>query len=306
MSPASSSKRIAVAGVGALGLPVVLALLQAGHPVTILTRSASTKKEGIPAGADVKYAEVDYNSVESLKKSLEGHYGVVSTLTTTSVGSQAPLIEASVEAGVSRFIPSEFGSDSTNPKSKALPVYGDKIATQAKLAEVAAKNPSWSYTTLMNGPFFDWCLMVGFFGVDLKRHSATLYNGGDCKFSTTTLAGVGKAVAGIFAHPEETKNRTIRVHETIITQKKIIDIAKRLDPAEWTYEAVDTEEVKNQAFEVLSSGKVEGIHAAMLNFLLSAIFGEGYGGEFVSTENEILGVPLLDEAGVEKVVAQYI
>ncbi|KAJ9624615.1 hypothetical protein H2204_010797 [Knufia peltigerae] len=306
MSSASSSKRIAVAGVGSLGLPIVLALLQAGYSVTILTRSANTKKEGIPAGANVEYAMVDYTSVSSMKRALEGHYGVVSTLTTTSVGAQTPLIEASVQAGVSRFIPSEFGSDTTNPKSKTLPVYGDKVATQAKLAEVAAKNPSWSYTTLMNGPFFDWCLMVGFFGIDLKKHTATLYNGGDRRFSTTTLAGVGKAVVGIFAHPEETKNRTIRVHETVITQKKVIDIAQRLDPAEWTYQAADTEELKSQAFEVLSSGKSEQIMGAMLNFILSAVLGEGYGGEFVSTENETLGVPLLDEAGVEKVVAQFI
>ncbi|KIW12908.1 hypothetical protein PV08_08095 [Exophiala spinifera] len=306
MSSTSSSKRIAVAGVGSLGLPVVLALLEAGHAVTILTRSASTKKEGIPAGANVEYAAVDYTSVESLKKALEGHYGVVSTLTTTSVGAQAPLIEASVQAGVSRFIPSEFGSDTTNPKAKALPVYGAKIATQEKIEEVAAKNPGWSYTAVINGAFFDWGVKFGFLGVDLKKHTATLYNGGDRRFSTTTLAGVAKAVVGIFSHPEETKNREIRVHETVITQKKIIDIAKRLDPAEWTYKAADTEELKNQSFEVLKSGKVEEIPGAMINFLASAIWGEGYGSEFVETENDLLGVPLLDEAEVEKVIAQYI
>ncbi len=75
---------------------------------------------------------------------------------------QLLLIDAAVEAGVRRFIPSEFGSDSTNPKAAALPVFRSKIAAQKALAERAAASTSgFTYTLVITGPLLGWGLTQG-------------------------------------------------------------------------------------------------------------------------------------------------
>ncbi len=39
------------------------------------------------------------------------------------MAAQINVINAAIAAGIKRFIPSDFGSDTTNPKACALPVY---------------------------------------------------------------------------------------------------------------------------------------------------------------------------------------
>ncbi|KIW99483.1 uncharacterized protein Z518_11222 [Rhinocladiella mackenziei CBS 650.93] len=226
---ANTKPRIAVAGAGSLGLPVILALLDAGYPVTILSRSSSPRKEGIPADRNVAYATVDYTSVESLKQALRGHV--------------------------------------------ALPVFGYKVATQTKLEEVAAKNPGFSYSVVINGPFLDWGLATGFL-LDPKAHSATIFDGGDRKFSTTTLAGVAKAVVGIFSHLEQTKNRFVFVHEAVVTQNQLIELAKRRDPTGWKIQRASTEETKANCLATISKGNQNEIMGAMIGLIHAAVFGK--------------------------------
>jgi len=48
---------------------------------------------------------------------------------------------------------------------------------------------------------------VGFFGLDLKNRTATIWDDGTATFSATTLRTIGLAVARILANPEATANR---------------------------------------------------------------------------------------------------
>ena len=59
---------------------------------------------------------------------------------------QTRIIDAAIAAGVKRFIPSEFGSDSKNEKSKVLPIFGPKVAVRKYLDEKIAANPDFTYT----------------------------------------------------------------------------------------------------------------------------------------------------------------
>jgi hypothetical protein len=52
-----------------------------------------------------------------------------------TVSIQPRLIDAAIEAGVKRFIPSEFGADTLNEKSRLLPVYPGKVTTFDHLIE---------------------------------------------------------------------------------------------------------------------------------------------------------------------------
>lgn len=148
------STRVAVAGAtGDMGLPVVEALLAAGFHVTGLTRQSSRNASKLPTHPRLVVAEVDYNSISSLKAALEDHRSVVSTLASTYVGEQNPLIDAAVAAGVKRFMPSEFGSNVLNPKRNKLPVFEGKVKTHEYLKTVATKNPGFTYILICNSAF---------------------------------------------------------------------------------------------------------------------------------------------------------
>lgn len=61
------------------------------------------------------------------------------------------MIEAAAEAGVKRFLPSEYGFDLTIPSNRAEKVYAMKIAIADKLMEVSKKYPDFTYTLLSVG-----------------------------------------------------------------------------------------------------------------------------------------------------------
>jgi hypothetical protein len=43
------------------------------------------------------------------------------------------------------------------------------------------------------------CISVGFYGHDVTKHQATIWDSGDEKFSTTTRATIAKAVGAVLA-----------------------------------------------------------------------------------------------------------
>jgi hypothetical protein len=51
--------------------------------------------------------KLDYDDSEALLSAFSGNDAVISTISTTSIGVQAKIIEAAVQANVKRFIPSD-------------------------------------------------------------------------------------------------------------------------------------------------------------------------------------------------------
>ncbi|KAJ6013054.1 hypothetical protein N7522_003409 [Penicillium canescens] len=97
-----------------------------------------------------------YESLESLKAALAGNGVFVNTLGVGAIPSDIHLrlVDAAVAAGVERFLPSEYGSNTIHPNTKKLPVFEDKIAVQERLKNVSQQS-GLSYTILVNGPFLD-------------------------------------------------------------------------------------------------------------------------------------------------------
>lgn len=292
--------RIAVAGAtGELGIPIVIALLAAGYHVTALTREGSSNASKLPTSSNLSVVEVDYSSVQSLAIVLKDHAVVVSTLTSTSVDDQVPLIDGAIIAGVARFIPSEFGSDVTNSKRNQLPVFEGKVNTHQYLETVVAKNPNFSYTVICNGAFLDWGLH-GFL-INVPRHTATVYNSGDIPFTATKLDTIGKAIVGVIKHLPETANRPVYIQDAVVTQNLLIGYAKENDGVEWEIMHESTE-----AMFMNSSAKVaKGITgwSVMQPFVFCSVFGDGYGQDFSNhLDNKLLGLNGLTDAEVRALV----
>ena len=111
------SLKIALASAtGLLGKPFVSALLNADQAVLILTRQGSTSTSTLPQSPLITVKEVDYKSIDFLKAALQGIDVVISTLAAVGLGDQLNLVNAAFDAGVKRFIPSEFGSDTSKPQ----------------------------------------------------------------------------------------------------------------------------------------------------------------------------------------------
>jgi nucleoside-diphosphate-sugar epimerase len=298
--------KIAVAGAtGNIGLPIVEALLAANFEVLALSRKGSKNVSVLPKSPKLTIKEVDYSSESELKQVLEGVQSVVSTLATASLEDQKPLIDAAFAAGVERFIPSEYGCDTTNPVTAKLPVFKYKVMMHDVLKAHAASNPRFSYSLLMTGPFFDWGLNHGFF-LAPKNHSATLWNGGDVPFSTATVKDIAQAVVGIISHQAETKNRAVYVQSTITTQNKLITYAKEKDGKEWDTTVKSTQEGYDDSMKLLQSGS--DIGKAMVGFILYGIFSSHKTGANWDDkhDNELLGVTQLTEQQVKEVVQSFV
>lgn len=98
--------------------------------------------------------ESDY-SFASLVDVFKGQDAVVSTLATLSVQQQLGIIDAAVAAGVKRFLPSEFGSDtSVDDEVDVAPFLSDKQEVVKYLRTKEADGLSW--TALCTGPWIDW------------------------------------------------------------------------------------------------------------------------------------------------------
>jgi hypothetical protein len=287
--------RIAIAGAtGNLGQPILSALLSADYPVIALSRVGGNHSRLTPH-PNLTIKEVDFTSASALTIALQDVKVVVSCLATSAMCSQNPLIDASVAAGVERFIPAEFGMDSQNTLAMQLPVCVPKVETQKYLRAQAGENPNFTWAGIANGMFLDWGLEMGVI-VDPARHTATLYNGGDVPFSATTLSDVAKAVLGIINNQNETANRLVYVHSALVTQNQLIRYVQEMDEKEWDIVVKDTEAVKRDSLEELEKGDTADVDAAMLGFCFTAMFDAKYGCDFSSK---------LDEAGVRKVVESH-
>ncbi|KAJ9618868.1 hypothetical protein H2203_008684 [Taxawa tesnikishii (nom. ined.)] len=276
----SEIKNVAVVGAsGTLGPSVVEQLLKAGFHVTAVSRSGSSSTP--PSG--VSTASADYESIDSLASVFKDQDAVVSVVGSPGLPKQHILVDAAIKAGTSQ-----------------LPVFQGKVSTRKYLSEKASAGEI-TWTALITGPFLDKGISTGFV-VNVKGGPTRLYDGGDKKRSMTTLEDIGKAVAGILKHPEETKNRAVYVQSTVTTQKHLLELAKKAKPnLQAEPQEVDTAELEKKAYSDLKSGSGD-IGMTMVTFIIVALWAEGYGSLFEKTDNELLGVKEKSEEELAQLV----
>lgn len=101
------------------------------------------------------------NSSSALVDAFKGEDAVICTLNVEVLAFQAKYIEAAVEAGVKRFIPSEWGSHHIKtPATEMAQVFAGKAALvnflDKKSKEASASGKEFHWTGVNNGVFFDW------------------------------------------------------------------------------------------------------------------------------------------------------
>jgi len=225
----SEYKTIGVVGAtGALGHLIVKEFLKHKEfKVKVLVRSIPTageKKTWIEEhkahGATVH--QVNFHDMNDLKKALEGVHVLISALNGPALmDEQMKLVEAAKSAKVKRFIPSEFGIDSSlnHPEPFA----------QAKMTvQKAVKNSGMEYTFFYNGLFMDNTFLP-WFGFDLHKHTIKIMGEGKSLASFMHRCDVAKYVVESVLHPEKSCNKELRFEAEHCSLTHVVDMLKKMD-----------------------------------------------------------------------------
>lgn len=283
-----------------MGVPVVKHLLANGFEVTVLARKDSNTS-GIPSGAKIE--TVDFNDLLSLQAALTGHEGFVDCTLTQDETPQR-IMDAAALAGVYRYIPSDWSLDPLNTACNAHPVFSKKLERDNYLFEkCTAGTMTWSIVA--NGPFLDWNLHTGFMGIDIYNKSASLMDGGDNRIPWTTLDSVGKAVAEIMKHPEETANRPIYISSIVKSCREMLGhVQATLGSAdgEWKVTEINGEEANQAALADLFAGKFSmqtfGTMIRYVNEKPEMV------GPWPKSDNDLLGIPTMSDAELEALIKE--
>ena len=150
----SSIKNVILIGAGGNLGPYILYSFASDSrfKVSILARQSS--ESTFPSHHKVYHIGDDYPEVELLE-AFKDQDAVISTIATTNVPLQRKIIDTAIKAGVKRFVPSEFGSDSLNEDARALvpPYFATKKEVVDYLKTKEKEGLTW--TSFVPGVFFD-------------------------------------------------------------------------------------------------------------------------------------------------------
>lgn len=252
----------------------------------------------MPSGVEVK--KVDYTSSHSLIDALKGHDVALSTIAYNSIPLQKEIIDACIAAGIKRFVPSDFSGISTDPKAANLPPYVPMVAIHDYL-KAKAESDGLEYTIFSIGAFLEFILDTPFF-VDWPNRSVELFDDGTREFSCTSVSGIGKAVAGSLKKPEETKNKNVFIHEAVLSQVKLLELAKKHGGGEWTEKKLDAaDELAKAIKKVEDEGTTDPF--VMLPLVKACLMAGKYTASYPKVDNEVLGLSLLSDKELEDRVA---
>jgi len=234
---------VLVAGAtGLIGKKIVGALLDSKKfkEVRVLVRAESLqdeKKKPEVESFKSKGAVVvtgDTSKAETLN--FTGVDVVISALSGEQLGQgQLNLIEASKKYKVKRFVPSEFGMDTTTLDTAKYPFVGGK----AKIQE-AIKGAGLEYTIISTGLFMEFVLQP-FIVIDIANKKANIPGTGKEKFAVTHTDDIAKSVPEILTNPKF-KNAVVRIAGDHVSFGGVVELIQQTTGAKFdiTYEPIDS------------------------------------------------------------------
>lgn len=214
--------RILVVGAtGHLGRELVKACPQQGHEAHALVRPATRKdpeKMQLLQGATLH--EGDLTDYDSLLRACRSADIVISAVGGLQIGDEGALVKAVKEAGVQRFVPSDFGLDPAAAGPGSCVLFDAKAAVQASVK--AAGIP---YTFIHSNAFFTyWAFSLGDLtrlGGKLPPEEVSVYGDGNVVGALTSVPDVAAVTVRAVSDPR-VRNKEIRITANTITQNFLI------------------------------------------------------------------------------------
>lgn len=227
-----TSPFIAVAGAtGGLGQLVAKALIKRGATVKALVRpNTNPSRTETLRNAGVTITPADLSTVQDLTRELNGATCVVSTLQglrPVIQGVQGKLLEASVAAKVSRFIPSDYSLDFTKTK----PGSNRNLDLRREFHD-QLRNSGIAWTSILNGGFME--LMAGNSPMINHKGRKVSYIGDKTQLlDFTTMADTAAYTAAMVMDPNPTPN-FLRIASDTVNAIDIAQAAANVEGAPYT------------------------------------------------------------------------
>lgn len=108
-------------------------------------------------------------------------------------------------------------------------------------------------------------------GFNTNDHSATIYDNGEEEFTGTTLEGIAQSVVGVLSHPEETRNRFVKVMSIKTCQNKLLQAFQHATGEQWAVRKSTTKELMASGRRKLADGRAGWV----LDLVVAQMFDEG-------------------------------
>ncbi|KLO92208.1 oxidoreductase CipA-like [Fusarium fujikuroi] len=307
-------ERVAIVGAGGRqGAQITEQLLKTGkHTITALTRIGSVSK--LPD--NIKTIPIDYEDEEAIASALKDQQLLIITLA-VNVDPEVHhrIVRAAGKAGVRYIIPNIYAANVVIENQGSVDDFFPAAPPINLLKEIERVGVS-SWILLVGGVWFDYSLPSGesFMGFDIDNRKATLFDDGEAKINTSTLAQFGRAAAAIASLKEipdneadeslsvaQFRNRPVYLSSFYVSQKDILKSIQRVTSttdADWgvKYESSSGRIENGKALG--RSGNIMGLVQAYYSFIFSPE------GQKLKTQdrlhNELLGLPEEDLDAVVK------
>ncbi|KAF5544732.1 oxidoreductase like [Fusarium mexicanum] len=306
-------ERVAIVGAGGRqGAQITEQLLKTGkHAVTALTRIGSTSK----LSDNVKAIAVNYEDEESVASALKDQQLLVITLA-VNVDPEVHhrIVRAAGKAGIRYIIPNIYAANVVIENQGSVDGFFPAAPPINLLKEIERVGVS-SWILLVGGVWFDYSLPSGesFMGFDIDNRKVTLFDDGEAKINTSTLAQFGRAAAAIASLKElpndghdksptigQFRNKPVYLSSFYVSQK---DILKSIQHVTSTADA-DWEIKYESSANRIENGKAMGRSGNIMGFVqayYSFIFSPE--GQKLRTQDKLHNGPLsMPEEDLDEVV----
>ncbi|KAG4263878.1 hypothetical protein FPRO04_09206 [Fusarium proliferatum] len=307
-------ERVAIVGAGGRqGAQITEQLLKTGkHTITALTRIGSASK--LPD--NIKTIPVDYEDEEAIESALKDQQLLIITLA-VNVDPEVHhrIVRAAGKAGVRYIIPNIYAANVVIENQGSVDDFFPAAPPINLLKEIERVGVS-SWILLVGGVWFDYSLPSGesFMGFDIDNRKVTLFDDGEAKINTSTLAQFGRAAAAIASLGEfldneadeslsvaQFRNKPVYLSSFYVSQKDILRSIQRVTgttDADWEIKHESSTDRIENGKAMGRSGNIMGLVQAYYSFIFSLK------GQKLKTQdrlhNELLGLPEEDLDAVVK------
>ncbi|EXK43259.1 hypothetical protein FOXG_15380 [Fusarium oxysporum f. sp. lycopersici 4287] len=298
-------ERVAIVGAGGRqGAQITEQLLKTGkHVITALTRIGSSSK--FPD--NVKTIPVDYEDEESISSALKDQQLLIITLA-VNVDPEVHhrIVRAAGKADIRYIIPNIYAANVVIENQGSVDEFFPAAPPINLLKEIEHVGVS-SWILLVGGVWFDYSLPSGelFMGFDIDNRKVTLFDEGEAKINTSTLAQFGRAAAAIASLKElpdngndmspslsQFQNKAVYLSSFYVSQKDILRSIQRVTntaDADWEIKYESSADRIENGKAMGRSGNIMGLVQAYYSFIFSPA------GQELKTQdklhNKLLGLP---------------
>ncbi|KAI3327453.1 isoflavone reductase family protein [Ustulina deusta] len=261
---AQAIRNVMLIGGGGLFGAELCATLQKEPSFNLSILSRKSSKSIFPPHLKVAVVDDDY-PIDQLVGAFKSQDAVVSAIPGRPYTVHLRMIDAAIQAGVTRFIPSEYGNNTCTAAAELVSLYGDKAKVIAYLK--TKENTGLTWTAIHTGQFFDWGLESGWLDYQLEENRATIYDSGNKLWSTTTIRTVATAVVKVLLKLDETKNKPLFVASFTVSQLQVLEALEKATGNKWTISRMTSEEAFEKAKKLDDKDHSEGLKLRILMLL---------------------------------------